>query len=402
MRKSTKTVTAVANQLVANASLQDKFNLVKEELNQTFESRSDEIDGLVLALLSKSNVMMLGEPGTGKSALLSRFASYFPTTEKSTTSKPFFKIQFSGQTKLEQILGPVDLAILKKESRIIYKGDNYASNARIALFDEFARGGQSTDVILTLVNEHQIPVDGEMVDCPLEMACGATNHKLDSDQLQAIRDRFLQWFNPQSIDLNNSDSLIRMWKSEMNPVTNIITESELAQAREEISNISIPDSTFESFINILKELKKELNIRLSDRRTHMMINLFKANAWMNNHSEVEDSDLLCAIQCSWVNPEDIDKVKSIITRTIDAELFRLNTIYTDVFAIYEEWVANGKSSVQQTDNVISKFRDYSDEIERLLTVQSKNQNLKVQVQTTLKGFVTNLSSQKLRLSSSML
>lgn len=380
-------------------TLQNKINTVESELNQEFEQRQDVIAGLLLGLISKTNLMLLGEPGTGKSALLSRFSQYFPTTDSNTKSKPFFKIQFTGQTKVDSVIGPVDLGILKTQSRLVNRTENYAPNARICLFDEFARGGQSTDLLLTLINEREIAIDGQIVKCPLEMAVGATNHRLETDQLEAIRDRFLQWFNPLSIDLDNETALMHMWTLNRNTVvTNTISEAELKQIRDEANAITIPESTMKSFINIIKSLRSELGIHLSDRRTCMMIQLFKAQAWRNNHAEVEDSDLISAIPCCWVNPADCDKVRDLITKMTDMQMYRISQIQNEAYLKFEDWVMNGKQSVNHTNTVINQFKDYIIELNGISkSLKPKNQAIMNQACAMIHEFQKKLSEQILKI-----
>lgn len=387
----------------SSQSLQSKMEILENEMNQEFELRSAEIHGLILAMISKTNIMLLGDPGTGKSAMLERFSQYFPNTNPDTTSIPFFKTQFTGHTKPDAILGPIDVKVYREESKMVYKSDNYAPNARIGMFDEFARGGQTTDLLLTLINEKEVKVDGKSVKCPLEMACGATNHDVvgnndTANQMFAIRDRFLQWFNPISIPLDNEDALIRMWKHQKSsPVTNIISEDEIAQIREEAENISLKDSTLKTFVKLLNQLREEMQIHLSDRRTKAMMKIFQAQAWLNNHTEIEDEDLISAIPCCWTNKNDIEKISAIVTKTIDSQLYRITQIQAQSYIDFENWVQTGKSSIPDTNQCIQKMKDYQAE----LTIMSKSLKDKNRKQyessvTIVTEFLKQLSQNLLR------
>lgn len=379
-------------------SLQSKFEVLESEMNQEFELRGEIIHGLVLAMISRTNIMLLGDPGTAKSAMLERFSKYFPNTSVDTSSIPFFKTQFTGHTKPDSILGPIDVKKYRDESRIVYKSENYAPNARIGMFDEFARGGQTTDLLLTLINEKEIMVDGQPVKCPLEIACGATNHDVvgnndTANQMFAIRDRFLQWFNPLSISLDNHDALKRMWKHQKSsPVTNIITEDELAQIREEAENVVLKDSTLETFIKLLNQLRNEMQIHLSDRRTKMMMKIFQAQAWLNNHTEIEDEDLIAAIPCCWTNKNDIEKISAIVTKTIDCQLYRITQIQAQSYIDFENWVQVGKSSITETNQCINRMKDYKIELDGMAKyVKDKNRKQFDSSVTIINEFIKQLS-----------
>ena len=384
-------------------SLQSKFEVLESEMNQEFELRGEIIHGLVLAMISRTNIMLLGDPGTAKSAMLERFSKYFPNTSVDTSSIPFFKTQFTGHTKPDSILGPIDVKKYRDESRIVYKSENYAPNARIGMFDEFARGGQTTDLLLTLINEKEIMVDGQPVKCPLEIACGATNHDVvgnndTANQMFAIRDRFLQWFNPLSIPLDNHDALKRMWKHQKSsPVTNIITEDELAQIREEAENVVLKDSTLETFIKLLNQLRNEMQIHLSDRRTKMMMKIFQAQAWLNNHTEIEDEDLIAAIPCCWTNKNDIEKISAIVTKTIDSQLYRITQIQSQSYIDFENWVQVGKSSIPETNQCINRMKDYKNELDIISkSLKDKNRKQYESSVAIVNEFIKQLSNNLLR------
>lgn len=384
-------------------SLQNKMEVLEQEMNQEFKLRVNEIHGLLLAMISKTNLMLLGDPGTGKSAMLERFSRYFPNTNPNTTSIPFFKVQFTGHTKPDSIMGPVDVSIYKNESRLVTKFQNYAPNARIGMFDEFARGGQTTDLLLTLINEKEIMIDGQPYKVPMEMACGATNHDVCGDkeianQMFAIRDRFLQWFNPLSIPLDDEDDLIALWKHQTSPdVVNIISEDEIAQIRKEASEVILKDSTLKTFIRILRQLRDEMGIHLSDRRTKAMMKIFQAQAWLMGHKEIEDEDLIATIPCAWQNKNDIDKVSTIVTKTIDQQLYRITQIQNRSYTEFESWVQTGKSSANMTNQCIQTMKDFKSELEDMKSdLKPKNETAFNQSMVILNQFITQLSNNLLR------
>ncbi|EKS1920438.1 ATPase, partial [Listeria monocytogenes] len=47
----------------------DKLVKIREALNKKYFEREEEIEGMLIALLSRQHVLLIGEPGTGKSLL---------------------------------------------------------------------------------------------------------------------------------------------------------------------------------------------------------------------------------------------------------------------------------------------------------------------------------------------
>ena len=69
LQNETKTATKQTNAVL------EKFIFMERDLNQRFLERENEIRSMILALLSSKNVLLIGEPGTGKSALVEPFIS---------------------------------------------------------------------------------------------------------------------------------------------------------------------------------------------------------------------------------------------------------------------------------------------------------------------------------------
>jgi predicted ATPase with chaperone activity len=56
----------------------DKISHISDELNASFHERQTEIRGLLVALVARENVLLLGPPGTAKSALAQELCSREP------------------------------------------------------------------------------------------------------------------------------------------------------------------------------------------------------------------------------------------------------------------------------------------------------------------------------------
>ena len=77
------------------------FQKVKETLNAKFIEREEEIDSLLLALISREHVLLLGPPGTAKSALAEEICK--------SLGGNLFSLLFTKFTTPEEVFGPISL-----------------------------------------------------------------------------------------------------------------------------------------------------------------------------------------------------------------------------------------------------------------------------------------------------
>ena len=318
------------------------YKQLESELNSICLNRTDEVRALILAHLSRTHIVMLGTPGTAKSYLVRKFSEAFPTTEKTTTSIPFFEVALNNFTKPEDVFGPIDVQKWKSESELVYKSENFLPNARIAFIDELSRGESVLNSLLTIVNERTFNVNGIAKKVPLETAVSATNFKLNAVEMEAMRDRFLQWLNPKK--LTAEQDLIDMWMADDKSVSVRISEDEVRKCREEVDSVKLNPDVLKTFKLMLDSLNKELGITLSDRRTKMMIKLIKASAWYNGHQEIESEDLKDLWSCCWTDEADITKIKAVINKIVDYENYVIDDVNANAMNIFEVWSSSDKSA----------------------------------------------------------
>ena len=86
-----------------------KLHSIENELNTYFLERDQEIHGLMLGLISGSNVLFVGPPGTAKSMLVSSWA-------KTIKNSNYFSWQLHQFSTPEEIFGPYSLSLLEKDT----------------------------------------------------------------------------------------------------------------------------------------------------------------------------------------------------------------------------------------------------------------------------------------------
>jgi MoxR-like ATPase len=334
---------------------------------------------------------MLGTPGTAKSYLVRKFSEAFPTTDSKTTSIPFFEVGLNGFTKPEDVFGPIDVQKWKNDSELVYKSENFLPNARIAFVDELSRGESVLNSLLTIVNERTFNVNGIAKKVPLEMCVSATNFKLNSVEMEAMRDRFLQWLNPKK--LVEEDDLVHLWMSGDKSVTVRISEEEVAQVRAEVESVKLDVDVLRTFKKLLDCLNKECGVILSDRRTKMMIKLIKAAAWYNGHSTIQDEDLKDVWTCCWTDEQDILKIKSVIKRIADYQAYEIGEIMSESMDVFTSWklVKEENRTMEDTNNCRNVIQNCSQKFAKIKNVKASNKADYQLCDVMLKGFGLQIS-----------
>lgn len=340
----------------SNKTAQELYLELEKELNAIFFDRQVEIRAMILAHISRTHIAMLGRPGSGKSYQAKKFAEAFPSDVSSSIA--YFETALNQFKKPEDIFGPTDMQAWKNSSELVYKYHNFLPNARIAFLDELSRGEDLTNILLEIVNERTFDMNGKKVDCPLEMAVTATNFKFSSDEFEAMRDRFIQWVNPQGLDLEDADKLDEYWETEEDcPIKTKIGEKVLEQVRKEHSEVKLTKSTKNVFRQILLELRDNHGILVSDRRSKRTIrSIVRASAWLNGRTEIEDEDLECIWTTLWATEEQIPTVLSVVRKFVNPEAEVIETIMNDSLVLMQGWKENP---------VENKTEDVSDQLRSL-------------------------------------
>ena len=139
--------------------------------------------GCCLALVGGEHLLLLGPPGTAKSEVCRRLGKAAHLT--------YFERTLTRFSTPEELFGPLSLAALERDE---YKRatDGYAPKAELLFLDEaFKANSAILNSLLTLLNERLFDDGAARVTAPLRTAVAASNELPDSDELDALYDRFL-------------------------------------------------------------------------------------------------------------------------------------------------------------------------------------------------------------------
>ena len=282
--------------------VREKFLQIEQELNENYLERENVVRGLLVGLLTQQHVLLLGPPGTAKSMLAHDLCSRI--------GGEYFQWLLSRTSTPEELFGPISLKALENDSyKRVTRGK--LPEAQLAFIDEIFKSNSAVlNTMLSVLNERVFFNDGTPVNVPLEMAVGASNElPEDREELGALWDRFLLRFMVGYVrDPRNFEKLLTITKNG-DPKTGV-TEKELKVARREINTINI--SRIIPRIQELRRKVTELNIPVSDRRWRQILDVVKAQTWLNGGTAAADQDLEILTAALWIEPEQIAQVRQAI------------------------------------------------------------------------------------------
>ena len=359
--------------------LRDKMLAVMDEVNSEVAERQELVRMIALALLSGSNLFILGAPGQAKSFAVNEF-------RKRITGARQFERLLSKQTDEEALFGRLDLASLipgAVPAQVLGEDDTYQSlkaqlaqaadafradpantaaaetlqsltgkleqyqkglsllhggtpmtitagkipDAHICFLDEIFKAGDGLlNSLLMALNEHRYTNEGVTVDIPVISFFSASNEmpnfrNKEEQILAPLYDRFQ--LRVVTKDVQERVSRLAVLKNKQGghfgEVTATFSLDELYAMQAQVKLVAIPDAVNELMDDVLCELRRE-GITVSDRTFFGYGPVAQAAAWLAGHDEVQPGDLLHLKNYLWNEPAEIEKVEAVLTRLCDDPL----------------------------------------------------------------------------------
>ena len=146
----------------------NKLEEIRQALNSKFFEREKEVEGILVALLSRQHMLMIGPAGTAKSALSSELAKIIEGTV-------YFQWLLTKFSTPEEVFGPLSLKGLEQG---VYKRITTSKmpEANLVFLDEIFKANSAIlNSLLTLINERLFYNNGSPVQVPLMSVIGASN-----------------------------------------------------------------------------------------------------------------------------------------------------------------------------------------------------------------------------------
>lgn len=305
----------------------NKLEEIRQALNSKFFERENEVEGILVALLSRQHMLMIGPAGTAKSALSSELS-------KIIEGSAYFQWLLTKFSTPEEVFGPLSLKGLEQGvyQRII---TSKMPEANIVFLDEIFKANSAIlNSLLTLINERLFYNNGSPVQVPLMSVIGASNEYPEEEEgLDALFDRFLLRFEIDFIaDETNFVSMLKATAQTIQMP--FMTMEELLHLQFLTDRVVIPDEVYKALSKIRVELRDK-GIRPSDRRFKQSLSVLQAKAMINQRQVVQMDDIAILENVLWEKVEQKDAVSYIIRNhahdVITQTLYSLQNEANEVF-----------------------------------------------------------------------
>lgn len=216
----------------------------------------------------------------------------------------------------EELFGPLSMQALERDE-YVRKTDKYLPQAEVAFVDEvFKANSAILNSLLTILNEKLFDNGTERVEVPLLLLVGASNELPESEELDALYDRFLIRREVRQVSEQGIKELLRQDVALNSPEDGNDEDDEelVAFSKEEFASVNklakkvvdVPDNVLYLLADLRRHLQEEVEppVYISDRRLIKVVNMLRVAAYTNARDAVSEFDCLLLKHCLWNKPEE--------------------------------------------------------------------------------------------------
>ena len=394
--------------------LRNKMNSVISEVSDSLAERDELIHVIALALLTRKNLFVLGDPGQAKSQAIDKFRSHI------TDAKQFDVLMSKGIDQ-EQLFGRLDLASIipghisnsrlnndakycemRKQLKVLmdtagtdaefiqlaelqgkmsrYQGalalynqgspeiltDGKIPDSHICFLDELFKANDGVlNSLLKALNERKYTNEGVTTDIPVISFFSASNeipnfNNPEEKCLRALYDRFD--FKVCTRNVEDRCNRMKILKAKQNGtdcyIGTTFTLDELYQMQDEVSGVIVPDSIYEITDNILVELRRK-DITVSDRTYFNFAPVARAEAWLNGRDTVIPADLMALVNYLWNKPDEYatvrETIEKLITNPLGDKLDALLAKAHELRKTFEAETDKNKALLSFRNNIVAVY-----------------------------------------------
>jgi MoxR-like ATPase len=294
-----------------------RFQEVARVLNTHFLDKQEIIRLLVVSAIAGEHMVLVGPPGTAKSAMIRMFAHLVDAR--------YFEYLLTRFTEPNELFGPVDIKEFR-EGRYTRRTENMLPEAEIVFLDEIFKSNSAIlNSLLHIINERKFSNGPEVRDVPLISMYAASNEVPNDESLSAMFDRFLLRVLSENLDSYHFHEL--MTRGVSNEIRSMTGRREGLEARVSAADLrslqrhfdrfmQFPEDFMAKYKGLIFQIRSE-GITVSDRRAVKLLKLFAASAVFDGRSRVTDGDFFI-LRHIWNNLDQAELLEEIVNPVVDA------------------------------------------------------------------------------------
>ncbi len=296
----------------ASAAFQD----VARQMGAQFLDKQEIIRLMVVSAIAGEHMVIVGPPGTAKSAMIDMFARLIDAK--------YFEYLLTRFTEPNELFGPVDISAFR-EGRYTRRIENMLPTAEVVFLDEIFKSNSAIlNSLLHLINERKFQNGPEVLPVPLISLYAASNEVPNDDNLAAMFDRFLIRVLSDNLDSYHFHELMKKGVAlEVRKMTGRQSDLKPAFSARDLRLIQanfdkfmvFPDEFLAKYKSLVFQIRSE-GISVSDRRAVKLLKLFAASAIFDGRTRVHDGDFF-VLRHIWNNLDQVELLAEIVNPVVD-------------------------------------------------------------------------------------
>jgi len=293
-------------------AIRERLNRFRTSLAQYFVDKAEIVDLMTLCAVAQEPLLLVGPPGTAKSALVLKFKDALGIGDDR-----YFEYMLTRFTEPSEVMGPIDISKLRS-GEYIRRIQGKLPTAELVFLDEIFKSNSAIlNSLLTVINEKKFYQDGRAVPVSLRILYAATNDIPEQAELAALKDRFTLKIACRSVqqdhfmelvdrgleDATNRDLGRRPWAEGHATLADFYKAHRylsLQMSRQDVDpdgNVIrdrhrfFPDDLLVELRRLVKTLIIEHDVFVSDRKVVKLYRLLRTRAWLHRGGRVEREDL---------------------------------------------------------------------------------------------------------------
>ncbi|HLK91450.1 MAG TPA: AAA family ATPase [Polyangia bacterium] len=297
-----------------------KLREVARALDARYLDKGELIRLLLVTLVAGEHMLIVGPPGTAKSALIRHLARLIDAR--------YFEYLLTRFSEPNEIFGPIDIKAFR-EGTYLRRVEAMLPDADIVFLDEIFKSNSAIlNALLSILNERRFFTGAASIRVPLSSLYGATNEVPNDDALGAVFDRFLVRASSENLDSFHFHGLVeRGLRGEMEalaalggapepPVTPLVTLAEIRALQQRLARqLTFPEEFLARYKALCFQIRSE-GVTLSDRRVVKLLKLCAASALIDGRTVVDDGDLF-VLRHIWNSVDQIALCDDIVAPVLE-------------------------------------------------------------------------------------